>query len=45
MDMIPIDECYYSTTTAACLELSADMRKGSANNKHKQLAPKVGTKS
>ena len=45
LDMISMGECYYSATSLAFLALFTDMRKGSANNKHKQSVPKVGTKS
>ena len=43
MDMISIGKCYYRAAGPAYLVPSSDVRKGSAY-KHKQSAPKVGTK-
>ena len=43
--MISAGKYYYSATDPACLAPFADMRKGGVGNNHKQLAPKVCTKS
>ena len=45
LDMLLAGECNYSAASPACLVPSADVGKGGINNKHKQLALKVGTKS